>query len=90
MELEDFEDQKEYSQFKGKWKEAIAFLQEVEHGIAVAALYLPKIGEIDLVWGNYKENNRISSGHGLSKIIAKHPEVIENMQPIILNMKPTI
>ncbi len=87
MELDDLEDQIEYTEFKGKWKEAIAFLQEVEHGIAVAALYHPKIGEIDLVWGNYKEENRVSSGHGLSKIIVKHPEVITNMQPIILNMK---
>ncbi len=86
---EDLEDQIELSQFKGKWKEAIAFLQEVKHGIAVGALYHPKIGEIDLIWGYYKEDNRISSGHGLSKIIAKHPEVVANMQPIILNMKAT-
>ena len=87
MEQEGLGDQIEYTQFKGKWKEAVAFLQEVKHGIAAGSLYHPKIGEIDLVWGNFKEDNRVSSGYGLSKIIAKHPEVIANMQSIILNMK---
>jgi hypothetical protein len=87
MELEDLEDQIEYSQFKGKWKEAISFLQEVQNGIAVAALQHPKIGDIDLVWGNYKEDNRISSGFGLAKIAEKHPEVLENMQYILLQMQ---
>jgi hypothetical protein len=78
-------DEPEYLQFRGKWKEAIAYLQIVQKGIAVAALYHPKIGEIDLVWGFYKNDKR-GSGHGLVKIIAKHPEALENMQPILLKM----
>ena len=84
---EDLEDQIEYSQFKGKWKEAIAFLQEVKHGIAVGALQHPKIGNIDLIWGHHQENKRVSSGFGLAKIAEKHPEVLENMQYILLQMQ---
>ena len=38
MEPEGIDDQTEYIQFKGKWKEAITFLKEVKHGIAVGAL----------------------------------------------------
>ncbi len=80
-------DEPEYTQFRGKWKEAIAYLIEQQKGIAVGALHHPKIGEIDLVWGVYKKNNRNSSGFGLSKIVAKHPEVLQNMQHILLRME---
>ena len=41
-------DKTEFFQFKGKWKEAIAYLTEQKKGIAVAALFHPQIGEIDL------------------------------------------
>ena len=33
------------------------------------------------------EDARGSSGQGLAKIVAKHLEVLENMQPILLSMK---
>ena len=84
--MEDIENEPEYHQFKYKWREAIAFLQERECGIAVAALYHPKIGDIDLIWGKYRDGDRASSGYGLAKVAAKHPEVLENLQPILLAM----
>lgn len=85
--MPDINDEPEFEQFKGKWKEAIAYLRLVKKGIAFGALYHSVIGEIDLVWGEYKDNDRAGSGYGLAKIVAKHPEVLENLQPILLNMK---
>ena len=38
-----------YNQFKGKAKEAVAFLSKVKEGEAVGALSHPEIGDIDLV-----------------------------------------
>ena len=67
-----------YTQFKGKAKEAIAFLLEKKEGEAVGALHHKDIGNISLVWGNEKA--------GLQKIAKKHPEVLDNLQEIIGNM----
>lgn len=67
-----------YTQFKGKAKEAIAFLLEKKEGEAVGALHHKDIGDIDLVWGNEKA--------GLQKIAKKHPEVLDNLQEIIGGM----
>ena len=67
-----------YTQFKGKAKEAIAFLLEKKEGEAVGALHHKDIGDISLVWGNEKA--------GLQKIAKKHPEVLDNLQEIIGNM----
>jgi len=55
-----------YDQFKGKAREAIAFLMQKKEGEATGALYHKDIGEIDLVWGNDKA--------GLAHIIDKHIE----------------
>ncbi len=68
-----------YTQFKGKAKEAIAFLLEKKEGEAVGALHHKDIGDIDLVWGNEKA--------GLQKIAKKHPEVLGNLQEIIGGMR---
>jgi|GEM_PF-2220325 len=55
-----------YDQFKGKAREAIAFLMQQKEGEATGALHHRDIGDIDLVWGNEKA--------GLSHIIDKHIE----------------
>ena len=68
-----------YRQFKGKAKEAIQFLLGKKEGEAVGALSHPEIGDISLVWGNSKA--------GLEKIASKHPEVLDNLQEIINDMK---
>jgi hypothetical protein len=68
-----------YDQFKGKAKEAIAFLLKVKGGEAIGALHHSEIGDISLVWGNNKA--------GLEKIARKHPEVLPNLQKIIDGMR---
>lgn len=68
-----------YDGFKGKWKAAIEFLKKKQSGEAVAALHHHTIGDISLVWGDKKM--------GLSKILTKHPEVVDNLQDIIDGME---
>lgn len=68
-----------YDGFKGKWKAAIEFLKKMQSGEAVDALHHHSIGDISLVWGDKKM--------GLSKILTKHPEVVDNLQDIIDGME---
>ena len=76
-----------YRQFKGKAKEAIQFLLGKKEGEAVGALSHPEIGDIDLVWGEEGTSN--SDGYGLAKLAKYHPEVLENLQEIINDMRVT-
>lgn len=76
-----------YDQFKGKAKEAVAFLVKKKSGEALGALYHPEIGEIDLVWG--KEGTSKSDGFGLAKLVKFHPEVLNNLQDILNGMQVT-
>ena len=68
-----------YEQFKGKAKEAVAWLMQKKEGEAVGALHHKDIGDISLVWGNDKA--------GLKKILRKHPEVVDNLQGVIDGME---
>ena len=68
-----------YKQFKGKAKEAIAWLIQKKEGEAIGALHHRDVGDISLVWGNDKA--------GLKKILQKHPEVIDNLQDLIDEMR---
>lgn len=68
-----------FTQFKGNAKAAIEFLLHRKEGDAVAALFHKDVGDIDLYWGNEKA--------GLMKIARKHPEVLDNLQAILENMK---
>ncbi len=76
-----------YRQFKGMAKEAIQFLLGKKEGEAVGALSHPEIGDIDLVWGEEGTSN--SDGYGLAKLAKYHPEVLENLQEIINDMRVT-
>ena len=76
-----------YRQFKGKAKEAIQFLLGKKQGEAVGALSHPEIGDIDLVWGEEGTSN--SDGYGLAKLAKYHPEVLDNLQEIINDMRVT-
>lgn len=67
-----------YDQFKGKAQEAITFLSEKQDGEAIGALHHKDVGDISLVWGNDKA--------GLKKILAKHPEVTNDIQGILDDM----
>lgn len=57
---------------------AIARLRELQSGDAIAALHHPDVGDIDLIWGG--------RGFGLEKIVARHPEVLDDLQGIIGSM----
>ena len=76
-----------YRQFKGKAKEAIQFLLGKKEGEAVGALSHPEIGDIDLVWGEEGTSN--SDGYGIAKLAKYHPEVLDNLQEIINDMRVT-
>ena len=76
-----------YTQFKGKAREAIAFLLEKKDGEAIAALHHKDIGDIDLVWG--KEGTGKSDGYGLAKLAKYHPEVLDNLQELLDEMVVT-
>lgn len=74
-----------YNQFRGNAKAAIEFLKKVRGGEAVGALHHKEIGDIDLVWG--KEGTGHSDGYGLSKLVKYHPEVLDNLQEILNDMR---
>ncbi len=68
-----------YDQFKGKAKEAVAFLMQNKEGEAIGALNHKDVGDIDLVWGNEKA--------GLKKIADKHPNMLDDLQGRLNGMK---
>lgn len=74
-----------YNQFRGNAKAAIEFLKKVRGVEAVSALHHKDIGDIDLVWG--KEGTGHSDGYGLSKLVKYHPEVLDNLQEILNDMR---
>lgn len=74
-----------YNQFRGNAKAAIEFLKKVRGGEAVGTLHHKDIGDIDLVWG--KEGTGHSDGYGLSKLVKYHPEVLDNLQEILNDMR---
>lgn len=55
-----------YDQFKGKVKEAFAFLQKHKSGDLLSVFHRDDIGDIDLVWGSAEKEM------GLEHIIVKH------------------
>lgn len=65
-----------YTQFKGKPKDAIKYLMEVQEGDCVDALYREDVGYVDIVWGENDENNK---GFGLKHIIEKHGAEINQL-----------
>ncbi len=65
------------TQFKHNAKGAIKALSKAGSGIAIAALYHPEIGDIDLHWGITSDDER-AKGFGLAKMIKWHPEVMND------------
>ena len=63
------------------WHSVSSRLKQMEAGEAPKALDHPEIGDIDVLWGWY--DPKADKGIGLSKIVAKHPEVIEKLPDII-------
>ena len=67
---------------------AIARLMAEQNGEAIGALHHPDIGDIDLVWGKVGNPDKdYKGGYGLAKIVAKHPEVMSDLQGFIDGLK---
>ncbi|MBO3760354.1 PLxRFG domain-containing protein [Ciceribacter sp. L1K22] len=64
--------------FEGRWRDAALELERRQTGDAIAALSHRDIGAIDLVWGHAGTNQH--NGAGLAKLIAWHPEVLQDLQ----------
>ncbi len=67
--------------YEGKWREAALELERRQSGDAIAALSHPDVGPIDLVWGKPGTNQH--NGAGLAKLIAWHPEALDDLQGFI-------
>lgn len=67
-----------HENFRGDAQGAIERLKQDKTGEAIAALNHPEVGDIDLVWGQAPEGKK--QGFGLAKLIAKHPEVVDDLQ----------
>ena len=68
-----------YDQFKGKAKEALAFLRKGKSGYLKGVFHRDEIGDIDLVWGEAPANH---SGKGLAHIYRKHVETLKDFKSI--------
>jgi hypothetical protein len=77
-----------FREFRHNAAAAIAKLRELQDGEATAALQHPEVGDIDLIWGREGTTEKeYDDGYGLAKIVRKHPEVLERLQGILLEMK---
>ncbi|WP_275897323.1 PBECR2 nuclease fold domain-containing protein, partial [Helicobacter suis] len=61
-----------FKEFYHDPKGAIAKLIETKEGQVAGAFYREDLGDIDLVWGEIRDQSGKLKGHGLSKIIEKH------------------
>lgn len=66
------------------WADVVARMRAAEAGEAPAALFHPSVGDIDVPWGMAGTGK--SDGFGLAKIIAFHPEVIDDLPSLLLDM----
>lgn len=60
----------------GDYRGALARLQADQSGEVPGAFRHPEIGDIDLVWGDPQR-------YGLAKILARHPEVVDDLPEIV-------
>uniref|UniRef100_UPI000CF03A71 PBECR3 domain-containing polyvalent protein n=1 Tax=Helicobacter suis TaxID=104628 RepID=UPI000CF03A71 len=61
-----------FKEFYHDPKGAIAKLIEVKEGQVAGAFYREDLGDIDLVWGEIRDQGGKLKGHGLAKIVEKH------------------
>ncbi|WP_346265325.1 hypothetical protein [Helicobacter suis] len=61
-----------FEQFYHDPKGAIAKLLETKEGQVAGAFYREDLGDIDLVWGEIRDQKGNLQGYGLSKIVEKH------------------
>lgn len=63
------------------WGRIVERLRGLETGEAPKALRHDAIGEIDVIWGEYDPVTQ--KGFGLSKIVGKHPEALDDLPEIL-------
>jgi len=68
-----------------EWPQIVEQLRQAKGGEVEGALFHPATGPIDVVWG--KAGRSENDGHGLAKIIAKHPDVVDELPSLIASMK---
>ncbi|WP_430750669.1 hypothetical protein [Helicobacter suis] len=61
-----------FEEFYHNPKGAIAKLIETKEGQVAGAFYRKDLGDIDLVWGEIRDQSGKLKGHGLAKIVEKH------------------
>jgi hypothetical protein len=59
----------------GDYPAALARLRADQAGEVPGAIRHPELGDVDLVWGD--------GNYGLSKIVARHPEVVDDLPAIV-------
>ena len=75
-------------QFHHDAQGAVEHLMQAQTGEALGALHHPEIGDIDLVWGKPGTPEKdYHDGYGLAKIAIKHPEVVNDLQGLLDNMR---
>ncbi|MCB1386978.1 MAG: hypothetical protein KDJ80_13675 [Nitratireductor sp.] len=67
--------------FGGDWIAAVNYLTRTKTGELRGFLDHPATGPIDVVWGHYDASS--GKGAGLAKIVARHPEVVDDLPEII-------
>lgn len=76
--------------FRNDAQGAITKLTEMQDGEAIGALHHPDVGDIDLVWGQAGDPAKdYNDGYGLAHIVAKHPEVLDDLQGVLSGMEVT-
>jgi hypothetical protein len=74
-----------YDQFKGKAKEAIAFLMEKKEGEAIGVFHRDDVGDIDLPYGKTGEG-----GFGLAHIIERREATGQNVEELLETLEDVI
>ncbi len=72
---------------RGNWRGALKQLLSAKDGEVPGALFHPKLGEIDVIWGRSGSDPR-SPGDGLEKIIERHSEVLLKRDEILEKAEP--
>lgn len=75
-----------FHEYKHDWRGAALALEKAGGGEAQAALYHPEIGDVDLIYG-VAGDSPSNKGYGLAKIIAWHPEVLDDLQGRLNEMR---
>lgn len=68
-----------------RWSDTVEQLSAARAGEVREALSHPEVGAIDVKWG--EAGSGPNTGWGLSKILARHPEVVEQLPELIAEMQ---